>query len=522
MQIVTGWMKRAGAPGVLTLAALALMPFAMPQVACAQVEPAAVPEVMPVAAPDPDALAALKNLGNAFADITDETSPAVVFIRIEKRMSNRMRFDSRGQGIPEDFFERFFGIPGHPAPEGRRPQSPPAPEPESESMPVPVGQGSGFIYSPDGHIITNHHVVSEADNIVVTLTDGREFEATVVGSDADTEIAVIKIEAEGLPTLTLGDSDNLRVGEWVLAIGNPFGLSHSVTAGIVSARGRSEVNVRSEGFLADFIQTDAAINPGNSGGPLLNLDGDVVGLNTAILSRSGGYMGIGFAIPINMVKYVTTQLIENGKVIRGYVGIRIQNLDPEMSQYWKGVDQGVLVIQVMPDTPAAAMDVRGDDVIIALNGKPVADAGAFKSRVSIIAPGQTANLTIMRDGEKIEKAVVVAAFPDDLQASAAPPEKGMGKNDDLGISVQELTPELAEDFGYTGVEGVLITEVAPNSAAAFANLREGALIQEVNRTPVGNVEEFNAALADSESQRSVLLRVRIDDVSSYVALKINR
>lgn len=508
MQTLRRWMRRAGTP-MVTLGALALMSLAFGPAALADVD----------AQPESGAIAALKDLGNAFADITDETSPAVVFIRIEKRMSNRMRFDSRGQGIPDDFFERFFGIPGHPAPEGRQQ----APEPEGEGVPVPVGQGSGFILSSDGHIITNHHVVDEADNIVVTLNDGREFEAEVVGSDADTEIAVIKIAAEGLPTLKLGDSDDLRVGEWVLAIGNPFGLSHSVTAGIVSARGRSqEVNVGGRDFLADFIQTDAAINPGNSGGPLLNLDGEVVGLNTAILSRSGGYMGIGFAIPINMVKYVTSQLIENGKVIRGFVGIRIQDLDPEMSQYWKGVDQGVLVIEVVPDTPAAAMDVRRDDVIIALNGKPVAEAGAFKSRVSIIAPGETATLTIMRDGEKLEKAIVVAAFPDELQSGADQLEKGVGKNESLGISVQDMTADLAKDFGYEGVEGVLITEVKPNSAAAFANLREGMLIQEVNRKPVKNVEEFNAALEESSNERSVLLRVRVDDVSSYIAVKINR
>jgi len=495
-------------PGTFALVMLALLPLALSNPASAQ----------EAAQPDTGAIAALKNLGNAFADITDETSPAVVFIRIEKRISNRMRFDSRGQGIPEDFFERFFGIPGHPAPGGRQQ----TPEPEGEGVPVPVGQGSGFILSADGHIITNHHVVNEADNIVVTLNDGREFDATVVGSDADTEIAVIKIDADGLPTLKLGDSDNLRVGEWVLAIGNPFGLSHSVTAGIVSAFGRSDVNVSTDGFLADFIQTDAAINPGNSGGPLLNLDGEVVGLNTAILSRSGGYMGIGFAIPINMVKYVTTQLIENGKVIRGFVGIRIQDLDPEMSQYWEGVDQGVLVIEVVPDTPAAAVGVMNDDVIIALNGKPVADAGAFKSRVSIIAPGNTATLTIMRNGEKLEKIVTVAAFPDELQPGGATVEKGVGKNESLGISVQDMSEDLAEDFGYAGVEGVLVTEVKPNSAAALANLREGMLIQEVNRKPVKNVEEFNAALEESANDRSVLLRVRVDDVSSYIAVKINR
>ena len=505
--------RRIRLHGIRAVALAIGLSLALPLAATAQGEAA------------PDAISTLKNLGNAFADITDATSPAVVFIRIEKRMSNRLGFNSGGQGIPDDFFERFFGIPGHPpVPDGRIPRQQQQQPDTGDGPPVPVGQGSGFILSSDGHIITNHHVVDGADNIVVQLGDGREFDATVVGTDEGTEIAVIKIDATGLPTLKLGDSDNLRVGEWVLAIGNPFGLSHSVTAGIVSARGRSDVglDLRGGDFLADFIQTDAAINPGNSGGPLLNLDGEVIGLNTAILSRSGGYMGIGFAIPINMVKYVTQQLIENGKVIRGFLGIQIQDLDPEMSQFWKGVDQGVLVAEVIEGTPAAEADVKRDDVITALNGKPVSDAGAFKSRVAIIAPGNTAELTIMRDGTQITKSVTIAAFPDDLRAGATRIEKGVSKDDTLGISVQDLTPELAEKFGFEGVEGVVISDVTQNSPAAFTGLQEGMLVQEVNRKPVKNTEEFKAALESNESDRSVLLRIRMDNVSRYVTLKINR
>lgn len=476
------------------------------------------PSVVAQEAASQDPIAALKNLGNAFADITDATSPAVVFIRYEKRLSNQAFGLGQNGQIPDDLFERFFGLPGQPAPEMRKG---PEGEPES-SPPVPVGQGSGFIIREDGYIITNHHVVNGADNIAVQLDDGREFDATIVGSDEETEIAVIKIDATGLPVLKLGDSDKLRVGEWVLAIGNPFGLSHSVTAGIVSARGRSDVGLREGGLIADFIQTDAAINPGNSGGPLLNLDGDAVGLNTAILSRSGGYMGIGFAIPINMVKYVSEQLITNGKVIRGFLGIQIQNFDSDMSNFFKGVDQGVLVSEVIEGTPAAAAEIKREDVIIALNGQPVRTADSFKSRVSIIAPGQAAELTIMRNGEKITKSVTVAAFPDDLKAGSSRVEKGVSKSDSLGISVQDLSPDLAERFGFQGIDGVVITEVSPNSPAALTGIREGMLIQEVNRKPIKNVEEFKAALEENTSERAVLLRIREDDVSRYVTVKINR
>lgn len=466
-----------------------------------------------------NSIAALKNLGNAFADITAATSPAVVFIRYEKRLnSQQMGFGQGGQQLPDDFFERFFGIPGQQLPQLRQ-----APEEEDGTAPPqPVGQGSGFIISPDGHIITNHHVVDGADNVAVQLDDGREFDATVVGSDAETEIAVIKIEATGLPTLNLGNSDGLRVGEWVLAIGNPFGLSHSVTAGIVSARGRGDVGLTAGGLLADFIQTDAAINPGNSGGPLLNLDGQVVGLNTAILSRSGGYMGIGFAIPINMVKYVSDQLIKNGKVIRGFLGIQIQDFDAEMSNFFKGVDQGVLVSEVIPDTPAAAAEIQREDVIVALNGQPVKTAGAFKSRVSIIAPGESAEITIMRNGEKLTKSITVAAFPEDLKPGATRVEKGVSKSEPIGITVQNVSEELAERLGLDGAEGVVITDVKPNSPASISGLIEGMLIQEVNRKPIKNTDEFASALEESTSERSVLFRVREDGVSRYVTLKINR
>ncbi len=490
--------------------------FGASAVLCAGLMAGSMPSASAQAETESEAIGTLKHLGNAFANITEATSPAVVFIRIEKKMGNRgMGLRGRGGNIPDDLFERFFGIP----PQQNRPGGEaPSPAPEND-VPVPVGQGSGFIVSPDGYIITNHHVVDSADNIVVQLDDGREFDAEVVGSDEDTEVAVIKIEADGLPTLTIGDSDTVRVGEWVLAIGNPFGLSHSVTAGIVSARGRSDVGLGNNEFFADFIQTDAAINPGNSGGPLLNLDGQVVGLNTAILSRSGGYMGIGFAIPINMVKYITDQLMENGEVVRGFLGINIQDLDAISSQSFENVDQGVLVAQVIEGTPAAEAGLERGDVIVELNGKPTKSAGAFKSRVSIIAPGDTATLAIVRSGERITKEVVIGERPNDL-GSRGPGRDPITRSTEIGISVQDITDEIAERIGYSGDSGVVITNVTQNSPAARAGLRSGMVIEEVNRTVIANTEDFNAALEEIKEDKSVLLLVSEGEFSRFVPLKL--
>ncbi len=464
-----------------------------------------------------DAIGTLKHLGNAFAEITASTSPAVVFIRIEKKMGNRsMGMRGRGGNIPDDLLEKFFGIPGHPGAPGDPGAQEEAP---ADDIPLPVGQGSGFIISQDGYIITNHHVVNEADNIVVQLDDGREFDAEVIGSDEDTEVAVIKIAADGLPTLNFGDSDEIRVGEWVLAIGNPFGLSHSVTAGIVSARGRSDVGLGNREFFADFIQTDAAINPGNSGGPLLNLDGQVIGLNTAILSRSGGYMGIGFAIPINMVKYITDQLMKNGEVVRGFLGINIQDLDAITSQSFDNVDQGVLVAQVIEGTPAAEAGIERADVIVELNGKPTNSAGTFKSRISIIAPGDVAHLVIVREGARITKDVTIGERPENLEERSNT-RPGMSKSSALGIEVQNLTEELAERLGASTTVGVVITNVTANSPAARAGLRSGMVVQEVNRTVINSTDDFNAALKELENEKSVLLLVSEGEFSRYVPLKL--
>ena len=301
------------------------------------------------------ALENLKDTGKAFASVAREASPAVVFIKVEKTVTTS---PSMGP-FNDDFFKRYFGEPA--------PGQPQNPSPQQKHM--LQGQGSGFIISSDGYILTNNHVVGDADKVLVKLLDGREFTAKTIGTDPPTDVAVIKIDAKNLPILPLGDSGKLEVGEWVLALGNPFGLSHTLTAGIISALGRSRIGIAD---YEDFIQTDAAINPGNSGGPLINLEGQAIGINTAIFSQSGGYMGIGFAIPINLVKEINNQLIEHGSVTRGYLGVTAQELTPELVQSFGLKDEkGALVAQVTPDSPAQKAGLKQGDMIVKFNGEPI-------------------------------------------------------------------------------------------------------------------------------------------------------
>jgi len=454
-----------------------------------------------------------KELGNAFAKVAESASPAVVSIQVEKEMRTQALPFMGGPGMgPENFFEYFFG-PGMPGMRGQR-----VPEgQERGNVPVPFGEGTGFILSPDGYIITNHHVVGDADVVRVKLADGREFKAKKVASDPQTEIALIKIDAENLPALPLGDSDNLKVGEWVLAIGSPFGLSQTVTAGIISARGRSNVGIVDYG---DFIQTDAAINPGNSGGPLINLDGQVVGMNTAIFSKTGGSLGIGFAIPINMIKYVEKELRENGSVKRGYLGIAIQSLTPDLAE-WFGADKektGVLVAEVTEGSPAAKAGLQRDDVIIEYDGHQVDEAGSFRSRVATTAPGKPVKLVILRGGNQMEKEIEIGLKTSEGSMTITKE----GNQIELGLAVQNLTDDIAERLGYTGLSGVVVTGVEPGSAAASAHLKPGVLIQEVNRTPVHNTKEFEEALKSDVEHKAALLLVRDGEYSQYVTLQLEK
>ena len=331
-------------------------------------------------------------------------------------------------------------------------------------------------------------------------------------------MALLKIDAENLPTVKLGDSDGIKVGEWILAVGSPFGLDFTVTSGIVSAQGRSEVGIVD---YANFIQTDAAINPGNSGGPLINLKGEVIGMNTAIMSRSGGNNGIGFAIPINMVKYVADNLKENGMVARGFLGISIQNMTPEISQ-WFDVEgnHGALISEVVKDSPADRAGLLRDDVVVQFDGHVVNDAGALRSRVATTKPGKDLSVEVVRNGERLNKTVELGQLDQDMTASndrneaAAVPGR-------LGLQLQGMTGEIAEQLGYTGEGGVVVSGVEPGSQAARAGIERGCVITEVNRSPVASLQDLKEAMENAKTKETVLLNVEKNGRSRYVALKLS-
>ncbi len=448
----------------------------------------------------------LKQTGLAFRSVAKKVSPAVVFIKVEKDVASRgsqYYFSPFGSPFDDDFFRRFFGEP----PQRRSPHQEPKKRQE-------VGQGSGFLITPDGYILTNNHVVGEADRVKVQMLDGREYKAEIVGTDPGSDLAVIKIDESDLPFLHLGNSEQLEVGDWVLAIGNPFGLSHTLTAGVVSAKGRSGIGLND---YEDFIQTDAAINPGNSGGPLVNLEGDVVGINTAIFSRSGGYMGIGFAIPVNMAKKIRDQLIEHGEVKRGRLGVYIQDMTPELAESF-GLDkpEGILVTQIVEDSPAEDAGLKRGDIIIALDGDKVNNVSSLRNRISLTAPGTKVRLDIIRDGrEKQVKVKIGELDPDAVSFSG-----GSNKLSRLGFSLQNLRPDIAEHYGLQEQKGVVITEVETGSLAYQAGLKPGDLVLEINQKAVNTVDDAEKILK-SMKDKTVLLLINQRGNTKYVVLKPN-
>ncbi|ADE14326.1 protease Do [Nitrosococcus halophilus Nc 4] len=451
----------------------------------------------------------LRQTGKAFAAVARQVSPSVVFIQVETTHEGRAPTPF-GDEWPfgDEFFRRFFG----------EPFSPPQEEPRGQRR--AISQGSGFVFSSKKgllsdktYILTNNHVVEGADKIRVQFQDGREFDAEIVGTDPKSEIAVIEIEVGGLPALQWGDSSKLEVGEWVVALGNPFGLSHTLTVGVVSAKGRTSLGISD---YEDFIQTDAAINPGNSGGPLVNLDGKVIGVNTAIFSRSGGYMGVGFAIPSSLAKIIADQLIETGEVIRGYLGIVIQPLTAELAEsFGLKQSQGILVAQVSEDSPAAKAGLKQGDVIISYQGKSVKDIGDFRNRVALTPPGSREALTLLRDGKQREVKVTIGELSKTQTLAQGPAQTA----EELGLAVQTLTPELARQFDAKAGEGVVVTGVKAGSIAAMAGIRPGNVILQVNRKPVNSAEEFDRAVKESRDDRRVLLLVRSGDMQRYVVLR---
>ncbi|HSX69397.1 MAG TPA: DegQ family serine endoprotease [Pseudomonas sp.] len=444
-----------------------------------------------------------------FTELVEEASPAVVNISTRQNMPQRNVAIPGGQmpdleGLPpmfREFFER--NIPQVPrGPGGGRQR-------EAQSL------GSGFIISADGYVLTNNHVVADADEIIVRLSDRSELEAKLIGADPRTDVALLKVEGKDLPTVRLGKSQALKVGEWVLAIGSPFGFDHSVTAGIVSAKGRSLPN---ESYVP-FIQTDVAINPGNSGGPLFNLDGEVVGINSQIFTRSGGFMGLSFAIPIDVAMDVANQLKNDGKVSRGWLGVVIQEVNKDLAESF-GLDKpaGALVAQVLDDGPAAKGGLQVGDVILSLNGQPIVMSADLPHLVGVLKPGSKAELEVVREGDRKRIQLSIGALPDEEEGTPVVGDAGVERSSNrLGVSVVDLTAEQKKAFDLRG--GVVIKEIQ-NGPAALIGLRPGDVITHLNNQAIDSTDTFTQVAKDLPVNRSVSMRVLRQGRASFITFKL--
>ncbi len=423
-----------------------------------------------------------------FATIAEKAGPAVIRIDAERREKIRGGFGLGGDDFgSEDFWDRFFGRQA----------------PRNEKEVPALAQGTGFIISPDGFILTNNHIVENAVKVTVFTVSGNEYEAKTIGTDAKTDLALLKIEAKDLPSIELGDSAALRIGEWVLAIGNPYGFEHTVTAGIVSAKGRQ---VETGSTFQDFIQTDAAINRGNSGGPLINMRGQVVGITSSIYTPTGGNIGIGFAIPSNMVKKVVSQLKERGRVIRGYLGIVPQEVTEGIRKQFNLKDRkGAIVSSVEADSPAGRAGLKQYDVITAINGQPVENVNDLRFKIADVEPGKKAALTVMRDGKELTVSATVEELePEQAKGQTASADKN------LGLSLTPLTPNLARRYGLKTIEGLLITQVEDYSEASRKGLEPGMVILEVNRQKVATIRDFENVVKKTAAGDELILLVRIE------------
>ncbi|MBI4572601.1 MAG: DegQ family serine endoprotease [candidate division NC10 bacterium] len=471
--------------GRVTLAALIVLAFAFGPPATAQ-----------------DSRGALQMLQDAFVQVAQSVRPAVVNIATTQRP--RPQEGRRAPQLPpsfrgpfrdffgEDFFERFFGD---------------QPQRERRSL------GSGVIVDKRGYILTNNHVIEQADQIEVRLSDKRKFTATVIGKDPKTDLAVIKIDAPGdLPIAKLGDAARIRIGEWAIAIGNPFGLDQTVTVGVISAVGRADVGITT---YEDFIQTDASINPGNSGGPLLNLNGEVIGINTAIVATG---QGIGFAIPINMAREIKDRLIAQGKVVRAWLGVGIQELTEELAaQFGVKPEDGVLVGNVMNDGPAERGGVKPGDIIQEFNGTKITNVHQLQREVAGSPVGSQARVTVLREQQPKALTITLGEQPADMTA-AAPGPAPADPADRFGLTVQDLTPELRSQFRLDNVDGVVVSSVDETGPAARAGVRPGDVITEVNREPVKTTRDFVRIVGQTRRGANLLLLVRRDGTSRFVVL----
>lgn len=438
-----------------------------------------------------------------FQPIVEQNTPAVVKILVEysagKPGAQNSPLDS--EEIPE-YLRRFFEYRGGPQPQQRRQQS----------------SGSGFISSKDGYIVTNNHVVAGADKITVRMIDRREFEAQVVGLDERSDLALLKIEAENLPVLQLGEPGDLAVGEWVLAIGSPFGLDYSVTAGIVSAKGRSLPTESNDNYVP-FIQTDVAINPGNSGGPLFNLEGEVVGVNSQIYTRSGGSIGLSFAIPVSVVVDVIEQLRDSGHVTRGWLGVTIQDVDKNLADSF-GLDKpmGALITQLQPDGPAAKGGLEPGDVIVSFDGVDITTSTDLPHVVGLIRPGTRVGLEVVRERKRKSLKLKVGGLASDQKATMANDVAGSGRADPWGLIVEDVDEQARSQSGISG--GVRVAEVVPEGVAEQAGIRPGDIITLLGSSPIRSVETFERLISGLESGESVPLRIIRRGAPLFIGLKV--
>ena len=442
---------------------------------------------------------AKRGVPDSFAELADKQGHVAVNISTTKVVKGVGRF-SPFQGrefrdfFGDEFFRRFFGE-----------------TPEKQMKQTSLG--SGVVVSEDGYILTNNHVVADAEAILVIFSNKEKYDAKIIGRDPKTDLALIKITVERpIPAARLGDSDKMRVGDWVVAIGNPFGLGSTVTAGIVSAKGR----IIGAGPYDNFIQTDASINPGNSGGPLFNLEGEVIGINTAIFTQRGGNVGIGFAIPINMAKSVMSQLKDKGKVIRGWLGVVIQMITPEIKEkFGLKTQEGALVGEVTKGSPAEKGGLKRGDVIVSFDGKKVKEMIGLPPMVAATPVGKKVEIIAIREGKEERLTVKVGELKETRVAAEAIPEI----EESFGLSVQELTPEIAESLSLKGEKGVVVSGVTSGSPASEAGLQRGDLIQEIENEPVENVDDYKRIMQESASKKQILMVIRHRGHTRYVVLK---
>jgi serine protease Do len=447
----------------------------------------------------------IEQFSAAFETAAARVNPSVVPIFCEQVEKIENRF-----GSPDDPFRDFFGDNFFKQFFGSQPK---------ELKQTVRALGSGVIITRDGYILTNNHVVKGAQKLTVVLSDKKKYAAKVIGTDPQTDVAVVKIDAHDLPAATLGNSDSVRVGQWVIAVGNPFQLMHTVTAGIISAKGRSSVNLAE---YEDFIQTDASINPGNSGGALADLDGNIIGINTAIYSPSGGNIGIGFAIPINMARSVMDQLISKGKISRGYLGLIPQDIDENLAKALHlKTTKGSLVGDVSKDGPADKAGIKRGDIITTFNGKEIKNSLELRNIVAETAPGSKVKVGLLRNSKEMEVTVELGERPNNLGSAATKtkkPEEQASKK--FGFSIQSLTPDIAKQLGYENDHGVVVASVTPGSVAEDAGIKKGDLIKQINQKDIISVDDFNRIARDLKSGESVALLMRRGQNTFFVAIQL--